>query len=114
VNGGLELRQCPRNHLKLVIVDGRQVYLGSANWTGAGLGAKHEARRNFEMGLLSQDERLLDAAQEVYERIWRGQECAACRLRDECEMPLDVLERPRDGGASEKRVRVRLRPLSKA
>ena len=51
VAGGLELRQCPRSHLKLVIIDGALVYLGSANWTGAGLGAKGSNRRNFEMGL---------------------------------------------------------------
>ena len=35
VAGGLELRQCPRVHLKTVLVDGRLCYLGSANWTGA-------------------------------------------------------------------------------
>src|SRR5512139_872927 len=34
VRGGLELRACPRVHLKAVIVDARLVYLGSANWTG--------------------------------------------------------------------------------
>src|SRR5687768_7730030 len=66
VAGGLELRECPRNHLKLVIVDGRHLYFGSANWTGAGLGAKNEGRRNFELGVLSQDERLLDASQDVF------------------------------------------------
>jgi phosphatidylserine/phosphatidylglycerophosphate/cardiolipin synthase-like enzyme len=93
VRGGLELRQCPRNHLKLVIVDGRHLYLGSANWTGAGLGAKGDGRRNFEMGLLTEDERLLDAAQEVFERIWRGVECAGCRLKEECPMPLDEVEK---------------------
>ena len=32
------LRQCPRVHLKTIIVDGEQLYLGSANLTGAGLG----------------------------------------------------------------------------
>ena len=93
VAGGLELRLCPRTHLKLVIVDGRELYLGSANWTGAGLGAKHEQRRNFELGLLTQDERLLDAAQEVFERVWRGGECADCRMRDVCPMPLAAFDR---------------------
>jgi phosphatidylserine/phosphatidylglycerophosphate/cardiolipin synthase-like enzyme len=91
---------CPRTHLKLVIVDGRDLYLGSANWTGAGLGAKHEERRNFELGLLTQDERLVDAAQDAYERIWRGGECANCRMREVCPMPLDVLERTTKGSAS--------------
>lgn len=90
VQGGLQLRLCPRTHLKLVIVDGEHLYLGSANWTGAGLGAKHEDRRNFELGLLTRDESLLDAAQETFEHVWRGQECATCRLREDCPMPLDV------------------------
>ena len=39
VAGGLRLRQCPRVHLKVVVIDGALLYLGSANWTGAGLGA---------------------------------------------------------------------------
>lgn len=93
VAGGLELRLCPRNHLKLVIVDGRHLYLGSANWTGAGLGAKHEQRRNFELGLVTQDERLLDAAQDVFHQIWRGAACQGCRMQAECPMPLAEIER---------------------
>jgi phosphatidylserine/phosphatidylglycerophosphate/cardiolipin synthase-like enzyme len=93
VAGGLELRLCPRNHLKLVIVDGRHLYFGSANWTGAGLGAKHAERRNFELGVLTQDERMLDAAQDVFNRIWRGQQCEGCRTRDLCPMPLAEIER---------------------
>lgn len=92
VKGGLELRLCPRNHLKLVIVDGRHLYFGSANWTGAGIGAKYEDRRNFELGVLTQDERLLDAAQDVFERIWRGVECKGCHMRGICPMPLDAIE----------------------
>ena len=91
VAGGLEMRVCPRVHLKTVVVDARLVYLGSANWTGAGLGAKGDGRRNFEMGILSSDEMLIDQVQERYDRIWRGAECADCRLRDECEMPLDEI-----------------------
>lgn len=89
VAGGIEMRLCPRVHLKNVVVDASLVYLGSANWTGAGLGAKGEGRRNFEMGILTSDEQTIDYVQERYDRIWRGAECADCRLRDDCEMPLD-------------------------
>jgi phosphatidylserine/phosphatidylglycerophosphate/cardiolipin synthase-like enzyme len=85
------MRVCPRVHLKTVVVDARQVYLGSANWTGAGLGAKGDGRRNFEMGILSSDEQMIDQVQERYDRIWQGAECAGCRLRAECEMPLDAI-----------------------
>ncbi|CAN5171158.1 hypothetical protein BH11MYX1_BH11MYX1_18450 [soil metagenome] len=86
---GLALRRCPRVHLKAVIIDGTVMYLGSANWTGAGLGAKGSGRRNFELGFMTTDEPLLDQIQGLYERIWSGGECGACRLREECPGPLD-------------------------
>jgi phosphatidylserine/phosphatidylglycerophosphate/cardiolipin synthase-like enzyme len=84
----LALRSCPRVHLKAVVVDGALVYLGSANWTGAGLGAKGQGRRNFELGVLSRDDLLLDEVQAYYEWIWRGRPCATCRLRAQCPEPL--------------------------
>lgn len=91
VAGGLELRQCPRVHFKTVIVDGQFAYLGSANWTGAGLGAKGDGRRNFEVGLVSGDEGLIDQVQAMFEAVWSGSQCAGCKLRDEgCEAPLDA------------------------
>ncbi|MFH1130490.1 MAG: phospholipase D family protein [Pseudomonadota bacterium] len=89
ISGGLQLRLCPRMHMKLVIVDGEFLYLGSANWTGAGLGAKASTRRNFELGIITRDPRLLDEVQAMYERIWQGTECKACKRRDVCEDPLD-------------------------
>ena len=84
------VRQCPRVHLKMIAVDGAALYLGSANFTGAGLGAKGDGRRNFEMGILTDDDVLLDAAQARFERIWSGAECGACRLRSVCPKPLDT------------------------
>jgi phosphatidylserine/phosphatidylglycerophosphate/cardiolipin synthase-like enzyme len=105
VAGGLALRQCPRVHLKVVVVDGALLYLGSANWTGAGLGAKGEHRRNFELGVVTDDDTMLDAVQARYDALWRGAECGACRLRSECEAPLDLDARPPATGPL-----VRLRP----
>jgi phosphatidylserine/phosphatidylglycerophosphate/cardiolipin synthase-like enzyme len=84
-----EMRSCPRVHLKAVMVDGAFLYLGSANFTGAGLGAKGSGRRNFELGLVTDDALLLDEVQEIFDRIWRGQECKSCKLREECPKPLD-------------------------
>jgi phosphatidylserine/phosphatidylglycerophosphate/cardiolipin synthase-like enzyme len=88
VAGGLALRRCPRVHLKAVIVDGELLYLGSANWTGAGLGAKGSGRRNFELGIVTDDAQLLDQVQALYEQIWRGGECGTCKLHEECPGPL--------------------------
>ena len=93
VRGGLRIKQCPRIHLKMIAVDGRSLYLGSANFTGAGLGAKGDGRRNFEMGVVTDDDVVLDAAQARFDRIWRGAECAGCRLRSVCPRPLDSQSR---------------------
>jgi phosphatidylserine/phosphatidylglycerophosphate/cardiolipin synthase-like enzyme len=83
------LRQCPRVHLKLVVVDGADLYLGSANFTGAGMGAKGDSRRNFELGITTTDHVLVDAAQRRFDRIWSGGECKGCRVRSKCPAPLD-------------------------
>jgi phosphatidylserine/phosphatidylglycerophosphate/cardiolipin synthase-like enzyme len=89
--GRFEMRACPRVHMKMIAIDGALLYLGSANFTGAGLGAKGDGRRNFELGILTDDEWLLDAAQARFDFIWRGRECGACRLRRECPKPLDLV-----------------------
>ncbi len=94
VRGGLELRQCPRVHMKVVVVDGRFAYLGSANFTGAGMGAKHADRRNFELGWATEDELVIDEIQAQFDYIWRGSACAECRLREICEAPLDLAPSP--------------------
>jgi phosphatidylserine/phosphatidylglycerophosphate/cardiolipin synthase-like enzyme len=104
--GGLQLRMCPRVHLKTVIVDDGAMYLGSANWTGAGLGAKGPTRRNFELGVMTSDPAFIEPVRAMYERIWSGAACAGCGRRDTCEAPLDLPER-RSG-----RSIVRLRPPS--
>ncbi len=88
VAGGLALRRCPRVHMKAVVVDGELLYLGSANWTGAGLGAKGSGRRNFELGVVTADALVLDQVQAMYERVWSGGECEGCKLREECPGPL--------------------------
>ena len=88
----LARRVCPRVHLKAVIVDGALLYLGSANWTGAGLGARGSGRRNFELGMITDDEDVIDQVQALYEHIWRGAACRGCKLRDSgCEAPIDVV-----------------------
>jgi phosphatidylserine/phosphatidylglycerophosphate/cardiolipin synthase-like enzyme len=92
-SGGLELKICPRVHLKTVIVDGAWIYLGSANLTGAGLGAKGKDKRNFEVGFCTEDFEVIDRVSALFQSIWTGGECGACRLREICPDPLDG-ERP--------------------
>lgn len=90
-----QMRACPRVHLKMIAIDGAVLYLGSANFTGAGLGAKGDGRRNFEAGILTDDEWMLDAAQARFDFLWRGGECGTCRMRGECPRPIDTLGKPR-------------------
>lgn len=87
-SGGLALKICPRVHFKAVIVDGAWAYLGSANLTGAGLGAKSESRRNFELGFCTEDFDTVDRAKALFEAVWNGDECGACRLRRICPDPI--------------------------
>ena len=49
--GGMERRLCPRVHMKIIVMDSNLVYVGSANLTGAGMGMKSAANRNFEAGI---------------------------------------------------------------
>jgi phosphatidylserine/phosphatidylglycerophosphate/cardiolipin synthase-like enzyme len=98
---GLEMRLCPRVHFKAVIVDGAMLYLGSANWTGAGLGAKGTGRRNFELGVVTGDDVLLDEVQALFDGVWRGAGCRGCRLREICPAPLDGKAGGRKSGPQE-------------
>jgi phosphatidylserine/phosphatidylglycerophosphate/cardiolipin synthase-like enzyme len=80
----LERILCPRVHFKSVIVDGRFAYSGSANLTGAGLGAKSSHRRNFEAGFVSTDPEVVRAVMAQFDRIWMGAECQACGRKRFC------------------------------
>ena len=88
----ITIRRCPRVHAKLVIVDCQWMYLGSANLTGAGLGAKGPTRRNFEMGVCTRSVPLIDAALAEFNAIWEGRHCAACGRRNVCPVPLEEPE----------------------
>ena len=52
----LERVLCPRVHFKMLVFDGKEVCVGSANLTGAGIGMKAETTRNFETGILTDDQ----------------------------------------------------------
>ncbi|MCL2317152.1 MAG: phospholipase D family protein [Actinomycetia bacterium] len=58
------------------------MYVGSANLTGAGIGMKSDARRNFEAGVLTDSAVLAEQAIEQFDAIWRGDHCAGCGRRE--------------------------------
>ncbi len=85
----IRIRRCPRLHAKVVIIDCAAMYLGSANLTGAGLGAKADRRRNFELGIWTRSSALIDGVLESFNAIWEGRHCDACGRRNVCPMPLE-------------------------
>jgi hypothetical protein len=68
------------------------MYLGSANLTGAGLGAKADGRRNFELGIWTQSAPLIDAVLGEFNALWEGHRCESCKRKDVCPVPLEEPE----------------------
>jgi len=87
--GGIQIRRCPRLHAKAVVIDCHAMYLGSANLTGAGLGAKSDGKRNFELGIWTSAPALIDPVMERFNALWEGRECSRCRRRAICPVPLE-------------------------
>ena len=79
---------CPRMHMKCVIADGRLAYVGSANLTGAGLGAKSEHRRNFEAGMVTDDPVMIRDLMAFLDDFYTGALCASCQRKELCPNPL--------------------------
>jgi phosphatidylserine/phosphatidylglycerophosphate/cardiolipin synthase-like enzyme len=86
---GLTIRRCPRIHMKAIIIDCASMYLGSANLTGAGLGAKGQNKRNFELGVWTTATPLIDSVLGEFNALWEGQRCKACQRKDVCPVPLE-------------------------
>lgn len=80
----LERMLCPRVHFKSVIVDGKAAYMGSANLTGAGMGAKAANRRNFESDLLTKEPWLVNQIMTQFDEVWMGAHCEACARKKFC------------------------------
>lgn len=79
---------CPRMHMKCVIADGRIAYIGSANLTGAGLGAKSDQRRNFEAGVVTEDRETITELMAWLDSFYLGDHCLKCQRRDVCPDPI--------------------------
>ncbi len=79
---------CPRMHAKMIIIDGKRAYLGSANLTGAGIGSKAANRRNFEAGVFTSDPEMLGELIEFFDSFWIGDSCPHCAHRDRCPEPI--------------------------
>jgi len=81
---GMERILCPRVHFKAVVIDGNFAYTGSANLTGAGMGAKSKDKRNFEAGIITNRTELIEAIMNQFDSIWNGSKCGTCKRKKFC------------------------------
>ncbi len=79
---------CPRNHSKIVIIDGKIAFIGSANLTGAGMGAKRPNRRNFESGFLTDNRDDINKLMGWFDELYIGDFCRDCGRREYCPDPI--------------------------
>ena len=87
----LERVLCPRVHFKMLVFDGKEVYVGSANLTGAGIGMKVSDKRNFEAGILTDNPEIVDCAMTQFDEVWMGKHCKTCKRREFCPDPINYL-----------------------
>ena len=77
-----------RVHFKILVFDCKEVYIGSANLTGAGLGMKAATTRNFEAGILTDEPEIVEQAMNQFDEVWMGKHCKTCRRKDVCLDPI--------------------------
>ena len=85
---GLERVLCPRVHFKIMVFDGKEAYIGSANLTGAGIGMKAEGTRNFEAGILTDAPDIVEQTINQFDEDWMGKYCKSCKRRSFCSDPI--------------------------
>lgn len=81
---GMERLLCPRVHFKTIVIDGTFAYLGSANLTGAGTGLKSVTKRNFENGIITTDDMLIEQIMNHFDSVWIGSFCDDCQRKQFC------------------------------
>lgn len=79
---------CPRIHTKAIVIDARVAFVGSANLTGAGVGAKSERRRNFEAGFQFDDRQHIRELMDWIDQLYLGEFCHDCQRREYCPDPI--------------------------
>ena len=79
---------CPHVHFKMLVFDGKEVYIGSANLTGAGIGMKTDNKRNFEAGIMTDDTEIVEKAMNQFDEVWIGKHCKTCKRREYCSDPI--------------------------
>jgi phosphatidylserine/phosphatidylglycerophosphate/cardiolipin synthase-like enzyme len=75
---------CARNHAKVVIIDDKIAYVGSANMTRAGLGQPYASPGNFEVGFIIEAPEIISSLNDFFSRITIHEFCEDCHRRKDC------------------------------
>lgn len=75
---------CERNHSKVVIVDNKVAYVGSANITPAGLAQGIMSPGNFEVGIITENHQFISQLNNLFSKIMNGDYCYGCHLANKC------------------------------
>jgi phosphatidylserine/phosphatidylglycerophosphate/cardiolipin synthase-like enzyme len=75
---------CLRNHAKIVIIDDKLAYVGSANVTPAGLGEGVMSPGNFEAGFMTDNPDYISSLRTLFSEIMNGTYCDNCHLANKC------------------------------
>ena len=75
---------CIRNHAKVVIIDDKVAYIGSANMTRAGLGQPYVSPGNFEVGFITEIPEIINSLNDLFSRIEMHEFCEGCHRRKDC------------------------------
>ena len=79
-----EYKYCERNHAKVVIIDDKIAYVGSANVTPAGMGQGVFTPGNFEAGMITENQELVLSVNALFSEIWASKTCNNCHRADKC------------------------------
>lgn len=83
-NPHFTFKTCRRGHMKMVIIDGEIIYVGSANITAAGMEPRIDSRRNFEAGMITSDPNIVDQGIDIFEEAWSKKRCNSCYYKPDC------------------------------
>ncbi len=75
---------CLRNHAKIIIIDDKSAYVGSANVTPAGLGEGVMSPGNFEAGFMTDNPDYISSLRTLFSEIMNGAYCENCHLANKC------------------------------
>ena len=75
---------CARNHAKVVVIDDKIAYVGSANMTRAGIGQPYASPGNFEVGFIIEAPEIVRSLNELFSKILNHEFCEDCHRRKDC------------------------------